>query len=204
MTDHTQLWRPSQRSRNTPSIYPTIPKPSQVSMPASLSLLSRTTPPFSMTANLPVWALLSLKMGGLYPAPQILADSGRIIFGRGPSQICHSVDNLFWRNRAIPKLTLECTGIECNQNPVPGINVYLLLLYPKWVSWRPATMKTGPDDAIRVIWAIGSFFFFFHVLWLLTTVYRFYLCYTGMGSHMEAGGNENGPKQCVLHCLGHW
>ena len=75
--------------------------------------------------------------GGLYPAPQIpagicwndriLAGSGRIIFGRGPSQICHSGDNLFRRNRAIPELTPECspecTGTECYRNPVPGIYI---------------------------------------------------------------------------------
>ena len=31
----------------------------------------------------------------------------------------------------------------------------------KWVSQRPATMKTGPDDVYCVIWAIGMFFYFF-------------------------------------------
>ena len=60
--------------------------------------------------------------------PLELPDSGGIIFGRPPSQICDSGDNLFRRNRAIPELTPECspecTGTECNRNPVPGINVY--------------------------------------------------------------------------------
>ena len=40
------------------------------------------------------------------------------------------------------------------------------------------------------------FFYFFRLLCLLTTVYRFYLCYTRMGRHMEAGGDKNGPKRC--------
>ena len=84
-------------------------------------------------------------LGGLYPAPQIPA--GGIIFGRGPSQICHSGGNLFRRNRAIPELTPECspecTGMECNRNPVPKTNhikciliiiISILLILLKYVT----------------------------------------------------------------------
>ena len=39
--------------------------------------------------------------------PVIPAESGGIIFGREPCQNCHSGDQLFWWNWAIPELRLE-------------------------------------------------------------------------------------------------
>ena len=43
----------------------------------------------------------------------------------------------------------------------------------KYTTWRPATTITGPNDAIGVIWAISKFFiFFFHVLLMLTIIFR--------------------------------
>ena len=44
------------------------------------------------------------------------------------------------------------------------------------VRWKAATTKTGSNDASGVVWAISKlFFFFFHVVSILTTTFRYYM-----------------------------
>ena len=65
---------------------------------------------------------------------------------------------------------------------------------------------TGPNDAFRIIWAIGFFSFFFHIFYKLTNYFcffGFYLHSKSTGKARMAGDDENRPKQCVWRCLGH-
>ena len=53
---------------------------------------------------------------------------------------------------------------------------YYRSLMTKYTPWRPATTITGPNDASGVVWAISKlFFFFFHVVSILTTTFRYYM-----------------------------
>jgi hypothetical protein len=62
-------------------------------------------------------------------------------------------------------------------------------------------MKTGPNDAKCVVWAIRkSFSYLFCVLFLLMTVFRNYL---STGRLREGGDYENGPKRRQTRRLGH-
>ena len=64
--------------------------------------------------------------------------------------------------------------------------------------------KSGPNDAGRVVWAIGMFFFsFFRIFLLLTSLFMFYSCYTGMGRLREGCSDENGPNRRRSRRLGH-
>jgi uncharacterized membrane protein YwaF len=47
-------------------------------------------------------------------------------------------------------------------------------------------------------------FFFFHILRLLTTVYRFYSCYTRMGRVRKPAMVKSGPDDafCVVWAIG--
>ena len=63
--------------------------------------------------------------------------------------------------------------------------------------------KTGPNDAFCVVWAIGMWFFFVHVLLVFFVFFRFYLC-SKMTGRVGLGGDEkNRPKRCKMRCLGH-
>ena len=46
-------------------------------------------------------------------------------------------------------------------------------------------------------------FFFSLILLVLTTIYRWYLCFKAMWLLREGGSNKNGPKQHATCCLGH-
>jgi hypothetical protein len=69
---------------------------------------------------------------------------------------------------------------------------------------RPATRKTGPNDASSVVWVICKFFFpLFRALLSLNTIFRCFLCFEGTGWLMEGGDVENGPKRRKSRRLGH-
>jgi hypothetical protein len=38
------------------------------------------------------------------------------------------------------------------------------------VKWKAVTMGKGPNDASGVVWALGEFFFFYIVFWILIIV----------------------------------
>ena len=65
--------------------------------------------------------------------------------------------------------------------------------------------KNRPKRRVRcVIWAIlGMFSFFLRVFTHFFSLFRFYSCYKVTGRVGLAGDEKNGPKQRVLHCLGH-
>ena len=57
--------------------------------------------------------------------------------------------------------------------------------------------RKGPNNAKHVIWAIGEFYFLlFHVF---NTIY----CFNSLLCNREGSNNENRPKQCQMHRLGH-
>ena len=64
-------------------------------------------------------------------------------------------------------------------------------------SGKAATRRTGPNDANRVIWAIGTCFFL-----LLNNIYYGYN--KAMEGLREGSNEENGPKRCDSRRLGHW
>jgi hypothetical protein len=66
-----------------------------------------------------------------------------------------------------------------------------------------ATTITGPNDARRVVWALGEFFFhFFRVFLVLNDVHRHYGLPKGMEGLSGGSDNDNGPKRRVLCRLG--
>jgi hypothetical protein len=72
-----------------------------------------------------------------------------------------------------------------------------------WLPRQHRTVHDGRDSSRgtrardrRVSSLAGMFFFgLFRVFLLITTVFRFYICYTRMGRVREGGGDENGPKR---------
>jgi hypothetical protein len=71
--------------------------------------------------------------------------------------------------------------------------------------WKAPAKKTGPNDASRVVWAIGeSFFILFAFFLFINDVYRYNGCYKGTEGLMEDTGKENGPKRRETRRLGHW
>jgi hypothetical protein len=62
-----------------------------------------------------------------------------------------------------------------------------------------ATMKTGPNDASGVVWALGELFFFFFVFF--NTNYCF-LDSNVKIQYRVSSYNENGPRQCQTRHLG--
>ena len=64
--------------------------------------------------------------------------------------------------------------------------------------------KTGPNDARRVIWALGeSFSIYIRILLVLNVLYSLYLSLEETEWVSEGGDNDNGPKQCEMRHLGH-
>ena len=55
---------------------------------------------------------------------------------------------------------------------------------------KVATMKMGPNDAYMFFHVFYFFIFFF----ILTNIFRFYLCYEGAIRDRGGQGKENGPK----------
>ena len=59
-----------------------------------------------------------------------------------------------------------------------------------------------------IIWAIGSFFFFFHISFfsfVLTTLFRLYICYANTIRVWVGSNDKNGPKWhfwCVIWAIG--
>ena len=60
----------------------------------------------------------------------------------------------------------------------------------------------GPNDARHVVWAIWYVFFFFCVLLIFTNT-KCYIQYFYAKKGWDGSSDENGPKQCETHCLGH-
>jgi hypothetical protein len=61
----------------------------------------------------------------------------------------------------------------------------------------PAATSTGPNDARRVVWVNGIFFYtnkYFYI------IYRYYLVFKGM---KKPGTMKKGPKRVETTCLGH-
>ena len=62
--------------------------------------------------------------------------------------------------------------------------------------------ETGLNDARRVVWVIIKFlYYYFCVLLILTIIY---IDTTHVFNGSGKAGDENGPKQRIWHCLGHW
>ena len=51
---------------------------------------------------------------------------------------------------------------------------------------------------------VSFLFYFFHEFLLLTTVCRYYSCFSSMRWVRESGADENGPKWRKTRHLGHW
>jgi hypothetical protein len=69
--------------------------------------------------------------------------------------------------------------------------------------WKATTTITGPNDARRVVWALGEFFFISVVFfYLFNDVYRYYG--RSKGTEGFSGGNDddNGPKRRETRRLG--
>ena len=62
--------------------------------------------------------------------------------------------------------------------------------------------ETGPNNARHVIWAIIKFFYYYFCVLLILTI--IYIDTTHVVTGSGKAGDENGPKQCQMHCLGHW
>ena len=63
---------------------------------------------------------------------------------------------------------------------------------------------TGPNDAGRVVWAIGKLFYFFiRVFLILTNLYSLYLCLEEWEWVVEGADDNNGPRRRILRRLGH-
>ena len=61
--------------------------------------------------------------------------------------------------------------------------------------WGAMTTVTGPNDARRVVWALGEFFFFLRVFYLFNDLHRYYGCSEGTeGSSGEATTTTTGPN----------
>ena len=63
--------------------------------------------------------------------------------------------------------------------------------------------KTSPNDAIHVVWAISTcFFYLFTFFSLLIYIYKYYRSY-GATDRLTGGYNEkNGPKQMCVASFG--
>ena len=71
-------------------------------------------------------------------------------------------------------------------------------------SGKAATRKTGPNDAIRVVWAISTcFHFLIGFFFLLIHIYRYYGCYGATEGCAGFYEEKNGPKRRVSRRLGH-
>ena len=87
--------------------------------------------------------------------------------------------------------------------------IYLAFIYVskerEGLRWA-ATTKMGPNDARRVVWAIGMYSFleiiFFISQLMNYATYRFYLSIEDMKEGRVGSGNENGPKQHQMRHLG--
>ena len=71
---------------------------------------------------------------------------------------------------------------------------------------RAARMKTGPNNASGIVWALVSFIF---SPFILFDAHKCFIISTGCiynihekGVGWKTRNNENGPKQCVSHRLG--
>ena len=83
------------------------------------------------------------------------------------------------------------------------LRVYIREATTKRIYLREATMKrTGPNDAKRVVWAIGKFFFniiqVFHNYWSSNIYFK------ATDVPTRCYDEENGPKRRVSRRLGHW
>ena len=71
-------------------------------------------------------------------------------------------------------------------------------------SGKAATRRTGPNDAIRVVWAISTSFFSSSCFFLLLNDIYSYYDYTKATEGLREGGDEeNGPKRRESRRLGH-
>jgi hypothetical protein len=68
------------------------------------------------------------------------------------------------------------------------------------------TTKTGPDDTRRVVWAIGTRFFFLRVFYtyylIIYIMFRYYLYVEGTKRVRVGGDDENGPRRHQTRRLG--
>ena len=64
--------------------------------------------------------------------------------------------------------------------------------------------KTGPNDAICVVWATGEFFFYYSTVFSLSKVgIGVYERFTRLRGLRDGCVGENGPKLCDMRRLGH-
>jgi hypothetical protein len=62
---------------------------------------------------------------------------------------------------------------------------------------------TGPNDARRVVWAIGEYFLIFFVFFVLNYSFIEYIDYNYEICDVGGSVDENGPKRRVSRRLGH-
>ena len=94
---------------------------------------------------------------------------------------------------------------------------FLILNYCSIVnigSYIRNTTRTGPNDARRVVWAIGKYFFVLFMFFVLKHTFIVYIATPEIhiscklrkyatGREMEGGGDENEPKRRVSRRLGY-
>ena len=107
-------------------------------------------------------------------------------FGSGPCQICHSGDNQFWRNLAIPELRPECSGMVRR-----GWGRWQ---QPQWAQTTHLTCHLG------LRWV---FFLFSTYLLMGFHCIRIHIHFEGTKMDGEGGVDQNGPKWRIWHRLGH-
>ena len=74
-------------------------------------------------------------------------------------------------------------------------------LQPRYLHQR---LDNGSNDASRVIWAHGKFFYFsLRVFLILNIMYSYYWSIQVTEGLREGGGEENRPKRRDTRCLGH-
>ena len=67
-----------------------------------------------------------------------------------------------------------------------------------------ALEKTGPNDAICVVWATGEFFYYYSTVFSLSKVgLSVYERFTILRGLRDGCVGENGPKRCSMRRLGH-
>ena len=72
----------------------------------------------------------------------------------------------------------------------------------KYATGGEVAVKTGPNNAPGIVWAISEFFFIYSsFFWILTNVYSIYIMIYNVHSG-KGGNNKNRPKWMRLSLFG--
>ena len=70
------------------------------------------------------------------------------------------------------------------------------MLTTKYTTGRPGTKKTGPNDAGRVVWALGEFFFLYFVFLFDTNSYIIVpICFNCERDNGKADDEDDRPER---------